>query len=176
MDALNAVRTEKKLNRIAWVISILVLIVVISMRRFKIDTGVDFSFLAPFHASINGLTFFVLLYALYQIRRKHITRHRKAIYAAMGLSVLFLISYVLYHITTPEVRYCHEGGIRYLYFFLLITHIILAGVILPFILFTFNRAYTGQYERHRKIARWVMPLWLYVCATGPVCYLMLRGC
>lgn len=167
---------EKKLNKIAWVISIVVLLVVVGMRRFKIESSVDFSFLPPFHATVNGITFFVLLFALYQIKTGNISLHRRSIYVAMGLSVVFLLSYVLYHITTPEIRYCHEGGIRYIYFILLISHIILAGVILPFILFTFNRAYTGQFARHKRMARIVMPFWLYVCATGPICYLMLRGC
>ena len=176
MDQFAAEAQEKKLNRIAWVISIVVLLIVGGMRRFKIETDVDFSFLAPFHATVNAITFFVLLFALYQIKQRNIALHRKAIYLAMGLSGIFLASYVLYHITTPEVRYCREGTIRSVYFILLITHVVLAGVILPFILFTFNRAFTGQYERHKKIARYVMPLWIYVCATGPICYLMLRGC
>ncbi len=175
-DQNEALRKEKKLNRIAWVISIAVLLVVVGMRRFKIDTAIDFSFLPPFHASVNGITFFVLMFALYQIKSGNISLHRKSIYLAMCLSVVFLISYVLYHITTPETKYCHEGNIRNVYFIILITHIILAGIILPFILFTFNRAYTGQYARHKKLARIVMPLWLYVCATGPICYLMLRDC
>ncbi|MBL7775445.1 MAG: DUF420 domain-containing protein, partial [Saprospiraceae bacterium] len=106
--------------------------------------------------------------------KKNVVAHRRSIYAAMVCSGLFLVSYVLYHFTTPETRFGGTGFIRTLYFFILITHVVLAAVILPFILLTFNRAYTAQYERHRKMARWVFPLWLYVAITGPICYLMLR--
>ncbi len=167
---------EKKLNRVAWLISLIVFVAIVGMRKIHLDLGVDLSFLAPFHATVNALTFFVLLFAFYQIRHNNIEAHRKAIYLALVLSCIFLISYVLYHMTTPETKFCHEGDIRYIYFFLLITHIVLAAVILPFILFAFTRAYTGQYERHKRLARYVMPLWMYVCASGPICYLMLRGC
>lgn len=165
---------EKKLNIVAYVVSALVLLLVGLMRRVKIDLGVDFSFLPPFHASLNALTAVILAYAFYQIKQKNVEAHRKAIYTAMGTSALFLLSYVLYHFTTPETRFGGEGVIRTVYFFFLITHVILAAVILPFILLTFNRAFTGQYDRHRKIARWVFPLWLYVALTGPICYLMLK--
>jgi len=148
------------------------------MRRpeFKIATDIDFSFLPPFHASVNAMTAIVLMAALYFIKQKNIVAHQRAIYTALGLSALFLLSYVVYHFTTEETRYCFDGGIRKIYFFLLITHVVLAGGILPFILLTFVRGYTGQYERHKKMARWVYPLWLYVAFTGPICYLMLRPC
>jgi len=165
---------EKKLNVIAYIVSGVVLLLVGAMRRFKIDLGVDFSFLPPFHAGLNALTALILLYALWQIKNKRVDAHRRAIYAAMVCSGLFLLSYVLYHFTTPETRYGGTGILRTLYFILLITHVVLAGAVLPFILLTFNRAFTGQYARHRKMARWVYPLWLYVALTGPICYLMLR--
>ena len=144
------------------------------MRQIHIPTSIDFSFLPPFHATLNALAALVLLAALYFIKNKNIKAHRQSIYFAMGLSILFLLSYVIYHLTTPETKFGGEGTIRYVYFFFLITHVVLAAVILPFILFTFIRAYTGQIERHRKMAKWVYPLWLYVAITGPICYLMLR--
>lgn len=167
-------RLEKRLNRLAYLVSAVVLLLVMMMRTIKLDVGIDFSFLPPVHASLNALAAIILVIAYVFIRRKNVQAHRRAIYAAMVCSALFLISYVLYHFTTPETRFGGEGAIRYIYFFILITHVILAAVILPFILLTFNRAYTMQYERHRKIARWVFPLWLYVAITGPICYLMLR--
>ncbi len=166
----------KKLDRGAVVLSIVVLLLVGLMRRVKIPTEIDFSFLPPFHATVNGLTAIVLGFAFYFIKQKQVDLHRKAIYLALILSAIFLTSYVLYHFTTEETRYCMEGGIRKVYFFLLITHVILAAVILPFILLTFNRAYTGAIDRHRKMAKWVFPLWFYVAVTGPVVYLMLRPC
>jgi putative membrane protein len=179
---------EKKLNVIAYVVSAVVLLLVGLMRQVKINLGIDFSFLPPIHASLNALCAVILLFALYFIKNKQVDNHRKAIYGALACSALFLVSYVLYHFTTPEIKYGdfnHDGVVspeektaagatRTFYLVLLFTHITLAGVILPFILLTFNRAFTGQYARHRKIARWVFPLWLYVAVTGPICYLMLK--
>lgn len=165
---------EQRMNRAAYIVSALVLFLIVLMRRVKLDLGVDFSFLPPLHASLNALAAIILLAAYWFIRRKNIVAHRRSIYAAMVCSALFLLSYVLYHFTTPETRYGGEGVVRYVYFFILITHVVLAAVILPFILLTFTRAYTNQFERHKKMARWVFPLWLYVAVTGPICYLMLK--
>lgn len=113
--------------------------------------------------------------------------HRNAMYLAIGLSALFLLSYVAYHFTTPETVFGdmnHDGivdaaelaavgSMRTAYLVLLLSHITLAGLIFPFILFTFIRAYTGQFEKHRKMAKWVWPIWFYVAVTGPIVYLML---
>jgi len=165
---------EKKLNTLAYIVSVVVLLLVGLMRRVKIETDIDFSFLPPVHASLNALTAVILVVAFIHIKNGRVEQHRKAIYAAMVTSALFLLSYVLYHFTTPETRFGGEGTIRYIYFFILVTHIVLAAVTLPFILLTFNRAYTDQFDRHKKMARWVFPLWLYVAVTGPVCYLMLK--
>ncbi len=170
----DAIRVEKRLNLLAYIVSAAVLFLVVLMRRVKLDVGVDFSFLPPFHATLNAVTALILMVAFWFIKQKNVQAHRRAIYAAMVCSALFLLSYVLYHFTTPETRYGGEGVLRYIYFFFLITHVVLAAAILPFILLTFNRAYTGQFERHKKMARWVFPLWLYVAITGPICYLMLR--
>lgn len=169
------IQLAKRMNTGAWIITIAVLLLVGLMRRVKISlpAGWDFSFLPPFHATLNALTAVVLLTAFYYIKQKNVMMHRRMIYIAMGLSVLFLLSYVAYHFTTPETKFGGVGVIRYVYYTLLISHITLAGLTLPFILFTFIRAYTNQIERHRKMARWVFPLWLYVAVTGPICYLML---
>ncbi|MDX2071505.1 MAG: DUF420 domain-containing protein [Haliscomenobacter sp.] len=180
---------EKKLNVAAWIITVAVLGLVGLMRRVKITLpeGVDLGFLPPFHATLNALTAVVLLVALFYIKQKKVQQHRNAIYVAIVLSVLFLLSYVAYHFTTPETLFGdsnHDGvldevekaavaGIRPFYLVLLLSHIALAAGIFPFILFTFIRAYTNQIERHRKMARWVFPLWLYVAITGPICYFML---
>ena len=166
---------EKKLNKVAYVVSFLVLFLVVMMRKIKIETSIDFSFLPPFHASLNAIAAVILVFALYFIKNGQVENHRRAIYAAMICSGLFLISYVLYHITTPDTKFGGEGVLlRSVYFFILITHVILAAVILPFILLTFSRAYSNQFERHKKMARWVFPLWLYVAITGPIVYLMLK--
>jgi putative membrane protein len=164
---------EKQLNVLAYIVSAVVLFLVAFMRRVKIDVGIDFSFLPPLHATLNAITAVVLLIALYFIKQKRVEQHRKAIYVAFTCSALFLVSYVLYHFTTPETRYGGEGVMRSVYFALLISHVVLAAAIFPFILFTFIRADTGQFARHRRMARWVFPIWLYVAVTGPIVYLML---
>ena len=166
----------KKLNVVAWILTGAVLILVGLMRRVKIDLGVDFSFLPPVHASFNVLVAIALLFALYFIKNKNVEAHRKAIYTAMFFSFLFLLSYVAYHFTTEETTFCKEGTIRTVYFVFLISHIVLAGISLPFILFTFIRGFTNQVERHKKLARWVWPIWFYVAVSGPICYFMLKPC
>jgi putative membrane protein len=168
------IKLEKKLNLLAYIVSAVVLALVVLMRRVKIDLGIDFHFLPPIHATLNAITAVILLFALFFIKQGDIKRHQQFVYMAIGCSALFLISYVLYHFTTEETRYGGIGIWRTVYFVLLITHIIAAALILPFILLTFIRAYTGQFARHKRMARWVFPVWLYVAITGPVCYLMLK--
>lgn len=169
-------KLAKKLNIAAVIVSVVVLLMVVLMRRVKIDTGIDFTFLPPLYSMLNALCAVFLGMALYQIKQKNINKHRLFINIALILSVVFLLCYVLYHFTTPETKYCQEGNIRYLYFFLLISHIVLAAVILPFILFTYIRGFTWQIEKHRKMAKIVFPLWFYVAVTGPIIYLMLKDC
>ena len=179
----------KKMNRWAWVITVAVLALVGLMRRVKIPLpeGWDFGFLAPTHAAVNAITAVVLVIALVMIKQKNIEAHRKAIYVAFGLSILFLLSYVAYHFTTPETVFgdlngdgvldaeeiAIAGSSRTVYLVLLFSHIVLAGLSFPFILFTFVRAYTGQIARHKKMARYVFPVWLYVAVTGPIVYYLL---
>lgn len=171
---------EQKLklyDKFAYVLSAVVIFLVIFMRQEdKPDLGISFGFLPPLYSSLNAVTALLLILALWQIKKKNIDNHRRFIMAAIGTSILFLLGYVLYHFTTPETKYCGVGTIRYFYFFLLITHIILAGAILPFILITFNRGFLMMTEKHKKLARWVFPLWLYVAITGPVIYMMLAPC
>ncbi len=166
----------KQLNRYAAIFSAVVVLFVIFMRQIPIERNLNLYFLPPFHAFLNTCAMISLIYALIQIKQKNIEGHRKAIYVAMSCSLVFLVSYVVYHLTTPETKYCGEGAIRGVYFFVLATHIFLAATSLPFILFTFIRGYTNQVEKHRKMAKWVYWIWLYVTLTGPVCYLMLRPC
>jgi putative membrane protein len=166
----------KRLSVAAWIITVIVLLLVGMMRRVKLDVGIDFSMLPAVNAILNTCTAIVLLIAYYFIRRKEIERHRRMIYVALSLSVIFLFCYVLYHFTTQETLYCGEGWMRTVYFILLISHIVLAAVIFPFVLFTFIRGFTGQYARHKKMARWVYWFWLYVAISGPLVYLMLSPC
>lgn len=164
------------LNKVSIVLSVVVLLTVGLMRRVKFDVGIDFSFLPSVSAILNTLVSICLLMAIYFVKKKDIDSHKKAIFGAMTFSALFLVAYVLYHFTTPETIYCKEGAIKYIYYVLLITHIVLAGLSLPFILITFTRGFTYQIESHRRMAKWVFPVWLYVAVTGPICYLMLSPC
>ena len=166
-----------KLDIAAYVISVIVILLVILMRpaqRFHVDF--DTSWMPGFHAIVNTIGSLFLIMALYFIKRKNIKAHRNMIFGAMVCSFFFLLSYVVYHFTTPETKFCGVGPIRIVYFIVLISHIILAGLSLPFILLTFNRGITYSVDRHKRMARWVYPVWLYVMITGPVVYLMLRPC
>ncbi len=164
----------RKLNVYAWIATVVVLAVVGSMRHIHFESDIDFSFLPPLYSTLNAITGLILMMALYFIRTKQVNRHRQSMTLAAVLSLLFLAGYVIYHTTTPETRYGGEGGIRYVYFFLLITHIILAAIIFPFVLFTYIRAFTRQFDKHKKLARWVYWVWLYVALTGPVLYFMIK--
>jgi putative membrane protein len=181
---------SKKLGIAAWILTAAVLALVGLMRRVKIPLpeGMDLSFLPPFHAAVNAAAAVVLVIAFIAVMKGRIALHRRMIMMAMGLSVLFLLSYVAYHFTSNEVKFgdvnldgfvdgterARVGGLRTVYLLLLASHIILAAVSLPFILFTFIAGWTNRFTAHRRLARWVFPIWLYVAITGPVCYWMLR--
>lgn len=166
----------RKLKVAAWIVSAAVLALVAVMQRVRLDLpeGWSTSFLPPFHAAVNALAALVLVVALVFIKQGKVAAHRAAMMVAVGLSVLFLLSYVAYHLTNDPTRFGGEGAMRGVYFFLLITHIVTAAVSFPPILFTLIAALTNRFAAHRKLARWVFPMWLYVAVTGPVCYLMLR--
>jgi putative membrane protein len=169
-------KLAKKLNKYAVIVSAAVLILVASMRKIHIDLGIDFSFLPTIYSITNVLVAICLIRALLFIRQKRIAEHKQMVTIALSLSAAFLLMYVLYHITTPEIKYCGEGAIRTAYFALLITHIVLAAVSFPFILFTFIRGFTMQVEKHKAMSKYVFWVWLYVSITGPIVYLMLRPC
>lgn len=180
---------EKRLNRHAWILTGVVLILVGMMRRVKIPLpeGFSFDFLPPLYSTFNAITALVLIVALVLIKQKKVEAHKKAMLVAVGFSIMFLLGYVLYHFTTPETIFgdingdkildeaeaLAVGSTRTVYLIILATHIVLAAAIFPFILFTLIRAFTNQYDRHKKMARWVFPLWLYVAVTGPILYFML---
>lgn len=169
-------KLAKKLNILAWVFTFIVWALVGAMRQYKFDVPIDTSFFPAISASLNTIVALCLLLALYFIKNKNVRAHKNAIYAAMVCSALFFLTYVGYHFTTEETKFCKTGTIRSIYFFVLLSHIVLAGLSFPFILFTFIRGFTGQVTRHRKMAKWVFPVWFYVAITGPIVYLMLRPC
>lgn len=164
-------------EKIIVLVSVLVPLLVVVLFNIAPPTALELPFnpkiLPLFHALINGTVFVLLLASWYFIKNKQIAAHRRCNIAALVLSALFLVSYVTYHTFTESTRYGGTGAIKYIYYFILITHIILAALILPLILFTFLRAFSGNFERHRRLARYTMPLWLYVSATGVLVYLMI---
>lgn len=167
---------SKRLNIAAWVATALVLVLVGLMRspyKIPLPDGWTMSFLPPVHAVINTLVAVALIGALVAVKRGKIALHRSFIMTAMALSTIFLLCYVAYHFTTVETRFGGQGWVRVVYFFLLITHIVLAAVSLPAILLTFISGWTNRFQAHKGLARWVFPIWLYVAVTGPICYLML---
>lgn len=171
------VELGKTLAVITWVVTVIVWGLVGAMRqpeKIPLPEGVSLSFLPMVHACLNSLVAFFLLLALVMIKRNDVRTHKLFISAAMICSALFLTCYVAYHFTTPETRFGGEGTIKLVYLVLLISHIVLAAISLPFILLTWVYGFTNQFEKHRKMAKWVFPIWLYVAVSGPICYLMLR--
>ena len=125
------------------------------------------------NATLNGVATVLLLTGYVLVRKKRFEQHRRIMLAAFGTSVLFLISYVIYHANVGSRSFQGQGPIRTLYFTILLTHIILAAAIVPLALVTLSRALSRKYDRHRAIAKWTFPIWLYVSVTGVVVYLML---
>lgn len=167
---------SRKLKALAWILSSVVLLMVVLMQKIRIPLPEGWSTMAlpPFHAGVNVMVAVLLMMSLLAIKMGRVRMHRATMMLSMALSVVFLLSYVAYHMTNDPTRYEGEGIARAVYFFLLISHIIFAAVSLPFILFTFIAAWTNRFEDHRRLARWVYPMWLYVVVTGPICYIMLR--
>lgn len=148
-------------------------VVVLSRVKLDVDLGFDVHIFAKINAIINSAVSLLLISAFVAVRRKQYVAHRNLMYGAILLSVLFLVSYIAHHLLAGDTRFGGAGSIRYVYFFILITHILLAAIILPFILFTAYRALTGEFGKHKKLARYTFPLWLYVSITGVVVYLMI---
>jgi putative membrane protein len=158
-------------------LSIAVPLIVILLMNIESRTnllGLDVGTYPFFHAVINGLTAILLAVGYMLIKNGKMNLHRNVMMSAFLLSVVFLVSYVISKISHEPVPYGGEGIMRYLYFFILITHIVLSGIIVPLVLFTMYRALTGQYEKHKKIAKWTFPIWMYVSITGVLVYIFMQ--
>jgi putative membrane protein len=164
--------SKQLVNRLITVVSIVIPIVVAVLFRVKID-GYDFSFLPPIYATINALTAVLLVAALVSIKNGKRTLHEFFMRTCIALSLLFLIMYVAYHMTSDPTGFGGEGVIRYVYYFILVTHIILSIGVVPLVLFTYARAFNEEFDRHKKLARITFPIWLYVAVTGVIVYLMI---
>jgi putative membrane protein len=131
------------------------------------------SILPHLNAALNATSFLLLVAGLYNIRRGNVSAHRKLMLSALAVSCLFLVSYVVYHAQHGSVRFQGQGAVRAVYFVILVTHVVLAAAIVPLVVVTLRRALLGDFARHRRLARWTYPIWLYVSVTGVIVYLML---
>lgn len=164
---------NKKYNRWIWVLSIVIPLAVAVLFSVRIPGVERLGFLPPIYASINALTAILLIAAVMAIKKGNRKTHEKLMKTCIVLSVLFLLMYVTYHMTSDSTSYGGEGVMRYIYFFVLISHIFLSIGVIPFVLITYVRALTGNFEAHRKIAKITFPIWLYVAVTGVIVYLMI---
>jgi putative membrane protein len=160
---------------IALVSAVVVAVVgVLTLLERPATPGLAAAVLPTVNASLNGLSAGLLTAGYLAIRRRRVAVHRACMLAAFAVSTLFLVSYVVYHVQAGSRPFTGVGPVRAVYFALLVSHIVLAAVILPFILTTLYRAWRGQFARHVAIARWTLPVWLYVCVTGVLVYWMLH--
>lgn len=164
---------EKKFRLWINIVSISVPIVVALLFGIRIPNVEALTFLPPIYASMNGITALLLLGALWAIKNKKIPLHENLMKTAVACSLLFLLMYVAYHMTSDPTPYGGEGAIRYFYYFVLISHIILSVVVIPLVLHSYVRAYLGDFIAHKKIVKYAYPVWLYVAITGVIVYLMI---
>jgi putative membrane protein len=168
---------EKKFSKFIIAVSIIIPVVVAILFGVKLkDFGYNvepLSFLPPIYATTNGITAIVLVLGVIAIKNGKQKLHERLMTFAIALSVAFLVMYVAYHMTSDSTKFGGEGIIRYVYFFILLTHILLSIAIIPLVLITYVRALAQRFDRHRKIAKITFPLWLYVAVTGVVVYLMI---
>lgn len=168
-------RNDKAAYWFIGVVSVVVFgaVVLLKNNTFPIEVGFDAHIFAQINAIINSAVSVLLIAGYVLVLRKNYVAHRAVMLSAILLSVGFLVSYIAHHLLAGETKFGGEGWIRTFYFFILITHIILAAIILPFILYTSYQSLSGQFAKHKKIARITFPIWLYVSITGVLVYLMI---
>lgn len=168
---------EKKFSKLIVAVSILIPFVVAVLFNVKLkNLGYDVDplpFLPPIYAVINGLTAVVLVAGVLAIKNGNKTLHKRLMTSAIALSLIFLVMYIAYHMTTDSTKFGGEGFIKMVYFFILISHIILSIAVIPLVLISYVRALAERFDRHKKIAKITFPIWLYVAVTGVVVYLMI---
>jgi putative membrane protein len=168
---------ETKYNKLIIVLSVIIPLAVailfgVNLRKMGYDVQ-PLTFLPPIYATINGVTAILLIVAVIVVKNGNRTLHERLMKLAILCSVLFLVMYVAYHMTSDSTSFGGEGVIRYVYFFILITHIVLSIVIIPLVLITYVKALAQRFDKHKKVAKITFPIWLYVALTGVVVYLMI---
>ena len=169
-------KNDRKANIVIWCVSLVVFLAVVILHELKIEIelGFDVHVFAEINALINGTVAVLLLMGLILIKFKKYMLHKKVMNLAIILSVLFLLSYIAHHVLADSTTFGGTGGVKTAYYVVLISHIILAGLSLPFILFTNYRASIAEFSAHKKLAKYVYPIWLYVAITGVVVYVMIE--
>ena len=168
---------EKKFNALIITLSIAVPVLVAILFKVKLkDYGIDvepLTFLPPIYAFINGITAMLFFLGVYAIKNGNKKMHQNLMQSAIACSVVFLVMYVAYHMTTDSTPFGGVGAIRYVYFFILISHILLSIAVIPLVLITYVKALAERFDKHKKIAKITFPIWLYVAITGVIVYLMI---
>lgn len=159
-------------KKIIIILSVVLPLAIAALFGIKIP-GYDFSFLPPIYATINGITAVLLVLAVIAIKNKKRKLHETLMKICIFCGAAFLVMYVAYHMTSDSTSFGGVGAIRIVYFFILISHIILSIAVVPLVLFTFSRALSGNFERHKALAKFTFPIWLYVAVTGVIVYLMI---
>ena len=161
-----------------WVLTIIIIGVILGTNYLPRSTdgtiaGMELTVLPLINAILNGITFMLLICALVMIKKKNIQAHRNFMLAAFGVTLLFFLSYLTYHAMAGSTSFGSDGMVAYIYYIILISHVILAAVLVPLSLITLGRGLNMNVRKHRKIARWTMPIWLYVSLTGVLVYLFI---
>lgn len=169
------VANDKKANLLITIVSVVVFAAVVILNRIQLDLDLPFNphIFATISAWINTMVSILLLVGLSTAKQKKYELHKRIMLFAIVLSVLFLLSYISHHLLAGETKFGGEGITKTIYYLILFTHIPLAGIVLPFILFTAYRALTGEYDRHKKLTRITWPIWFYVAVTGVIVYWMI---
>ena len=167
------VQDEKKFNRLIAIVSIVIPIVVAALFGVKLPNVEPLSFLPPIYAAINGLTAVLLVAAVLAIKNGNEKLHQNLMTTNIVLSLLFLVMYIAYHMTTDPTPFGGEGVVKYVYYFILISHILLSIVVIPLVLTSYTRAISSEFISHKKISKITFPVWLYVAVTGVIVYLMI---
>ncbi len=168
-------KNDKKAKTLIFIFSAIVFIAITALSQVKLEVnlGFDLHLFAKANAIINSCVAVLLIAALVAVKAKNYKLHRNIMFAAMFLSILFLISYICHHLFTGSTKFGGEGIEKTIYYIILFTHIPLAGIILPFILFSAYRGLTGEFDKHKKLVRITWPIWFYVAVTGVVVYWMI---
>ena len=169
-------KNDKLAKTLIYLVSAVVFLVVVSLRYLKftnIDLGFDVHLLAKANALINGTVSVLLVAALVAVKTKNFELHKKLMKGAIYLSVIFLVTYIGHHMFAGETEFPKENSMRGFYLVILSTHIVLAAIILPFILFTAYRALIAEFSEHKKLAKYTWPIWFYVAVTGVIVYTMI---